>query len=131
MDLRGVERGNSCCWSGVGIVSTCDAKIAEGKSNYMDYDSQSISTGKTMFTNYDSLHSSTPLEVRLSQVVCGQPAFLGAPVLKTVLRNPLGHFPPPVTGAVALFGAGAGPEVEELLLEVDAVLLDCDPVLLD
>ena len=35
-------------------------------------------------------------------MVCGQPALLAAPVLKTVLRNPGRHFPPPDPGAVAM-----------------------------
>ena len=44
-------------------------------------------------------------------MVCGQPAFLGAPVLKTVLRNPGGHFPPPDPGVVVF------PDTALLLVE--------------
>ena len=63
----------------------------------------------------------TPLDVRLSQVFCGHPAFRAAPVLKTVLRKYSGHLPPPDWD-----GGGGGPAL--VLLPVgglpDVVSLD-------
>lgn len=79
----------------------------------------------------DSLQSSTPLEVRLFQVVCGHPVFLEAPVLKTVFRNPDGHFPPPDPRAVALVEGPwgfAGAVDEGAKVETDPVF-ESDPVL--
>ncbi len=58
--------------------------------------------GIPMGADSDLLQSSTPLDARLFQVVCGHPAFLEAPVLKTAFRKPLGHFPPLDLGAVAV-----------------------------
>lgn len=64
-------------------------------------------------------------------MVCGQPVFLGAPVLKTVLRNPDGHLPPADPGAVLLVDGPCGlPEAIGPVMDLGAgASLESDPIL--
>ena len=109
MDLCGIERGGDGCWSGAGVVGLRFVEIVERKANCFEaFSRQTFDCTLIRGSIFDLLQSLTPFAVRLFQVVCGQPAFLGATVLKTVLRNPAGHFPPPDPGAVAMLEVCCG-----------------------
>ena len=131
VNLCGIEGGGGRCWSGAGVVGFGRVESAERKANYFrGFGQQRFDCTLVWGKVFDLLQSLTPLAVRLSQVVCGQPAFLGAPVLKTVFRNPALHFPPPdPLGVAMLEGCCDIPEaietgvdvVFEVLLEYDSL----------
>jgi len=67
---------------------------------------------------FDVLQSCTPFEVSELHTVWGQPPFLGALVLKTVLRNPGGQDP----------GAIGGPDTEGVAKPVADAAEDAEAV---
>ena len=130
MNLRGIERGGGRCRSGASVVGFRRAERTERKANYFGaYRSATTRSYAHWGKVFDLLQSLTPFAVRLFHVVCGQPAFLGAPVLKTVFRNPAGHFPPPDPAVELVGGCCACPEATVPGPAVDfEVLVECDSV---